>query len=228
MPHFLLSFPTKLALMKFFTSREAKAISHLQIDESCVVDVVKREQEATRMREGLINSQAGIMMQLAKEIKEMKASAESLREKLWRPPAYVFLRLEEVLSMEFVGEGPDACNYPRLLTSVLASDVILGIEEVEDVGIVFRFKDAKSLHKELMKWMGKEMGKKGVATFRKAEKKQRAALLPDPVSVSHDFEVTVELQEVGLGEVSIMEVDNTLEQLSSEVSLQTSLKVISA
>ena len=219
LPHFLLSFPTKLALMKFFTSREAKAISHLQIDESCVVDVVKREQEATRMREGLINSQAGIMMQLVKEIKEMKASAESLREKLWRPPAYVFLRLEEVLSMEFVGEGPGACNYPRLLTSVLASDVILGIEEVEDVGIVFRFKDAKSLHKELMKWMGKEIGKKGVATFRKAEKKQRAALLPDPVSVSHDFEVTVELQEVGLGEVSIMEVDNTLEQLSSEVSL---------
>ena len=216
-PHFFLSFPTKLSLMKFFTSREAKAISHLQIDESLVVDVVKREQEAMRMREGVINSQAGIMKQLVKEIKEMRASIANLKEKLWRPPRYTFLRLDEVLRMNLLGEGPRACHYPRLLALMLASPVILGVEDVEDVGIVFRFSDFKTLHRELSKWMGKEIGKKGIASLRRTDKKQRAALIPDPLT--KDFEVIVELHEIGLREVSIMEVDNTLEQCSSKVSL---------
>ena len=48
-PHFFLSFPTKLSLMKFFTSREAKTISHLQIDESLVVDVVGQPQEVVTL-----------------------------------------------------------------------------------------------------------------------------------------------------------------------------------
>lgn len=216
-PHFFLSFSTKLSLMKFFTSREAKAISHLQIDESLVVDVVKREQEVMRMREGVINSQAGIIRQMVKEIKEMKNSIVNLKEKLWWPPAYVFLRLDEVLRMNLLGEGTRACHYPRLLALLLASPVILGMEDVEDVGVVFKFSDSKSLHRELSRWMGKEIGKKGIATLRKTERNQRAALLPDPAT--QDFEVVVELHEIGLREVSIMEVDNTLEQYSSEVSL---------
>ena len=56
--HHILSFTTKLSLMKFFTSIDAKVIPHLQIDQTLVVDVVKREQEAMRMREGVISSQA--------------------------------------------------------------------------------------------------------------------------------------------------------------------------
>ena len=216
-PHFFLSFPTKLSLMKFFTSREAKAILHLQIDESLVVDVVKREQETMRMREGVINSQAGIMRQLVKEIKEMSTSIANLKEKLWRPPMYVFMRLDEVLRMDLLGEGHRACHYPRLLAFMLASPVILGMEDVEDVGIVFRFSDSKSLHRELSKWMGKENGKKGIASLRKIDKKQRAALIVDPVT--QDLEVVVKLLEIGLREVSIMEVDNVLEQYSSKVSL---------
>jgi len=179
--------------------------------------VVKREQEAMRMREGVINSQAGIMRQMVKEILEMKTSIANLKEKLWQTPGYPFLRLDEVLKMNLLGEGIRACHYPRLLALLLASPVILGMEDVEDVGVVFKFSDSKSLHRELSKWMGKEIGKKGIATLRKTERNQRAALLPD--LATHDFEVVVELNEIGLREVSIMEVDNTLELYSSQVSL---------
>ena len=201
-PHFFLSFPTKLSLMKFFTSRDAKAIFHLQIDESLVVDVVKREQEAMRMREGVINSQARSMIHMVKEINEMRTSIANLKEKLWRPPCYPYLRLDEVLRMNLLGEGPRACHYPKLLALFLASPIILGIEDLEDIGVVFKFSDSKSLHKELSKWMGKELGRKGIATLRKTEKKQRAALLPDPTT--QDFKVVVKLHEIGLKEVSIM------------------------
>ena len=166
------------------------------------------------MRERVINNQAGIVRQLAKEIKELDMSLKSVKLKLWKPPHYTFLRLAEVLCMELSGEYIGASFYPRMLASVLASSSIQGIEELDDVGIILRFSDSKSLQRELVRWMGQNNGKRGVASIREANKKPRAAFVP---AVAQEYEIRVELDEFGLKEVGILEVDEALEQCAGQV-----------
>ena len=61
---------------------------------------------------------------------------------------------------------------------------------------------------------GPEQWKKRSASIPEANKKPRAAFVP---AVAQEYEIRVELDEFGLKEVGILEVDEALEQCAGQV-----------
>ena len=129
-------------------------------------------------------------------------------------PKHSILSLQQILSLEFLGEQDKGQKdmkkpYPLLLANFLSSSsLLLGVEEAE--GEV-RFRCVEQ--DELMK------GLREVATNQSAKLenggRQRASLKLDPII--DGYEVLIELEEKGLLMSSITEVEEKLKRLSSHV-----------
>ena len=137
-----------------------------------------------------------------------------LEIKVEKLPKHSFLSLQQILSLEFLGEQDKGQKdmkkpYPLLLANFLTSPVLLDVEEVEG-DIRFRCVEQDELKKALRE-VATNNSVRGLADGGR----QRASLVLDPII--DGYEVLIELEEKGLLMSSIPEVEEKLKKLSSQV-----------
>ena len=142
--------------------------------------------------------------------------AYRLEDKVEKLPKHSILSLQQILSLEFLGEQDKGHKdmkkpYPLLLVNFLTSPVLLGVEEVEG-DVMFRCVGQDELERAL----------RDVATNNSVRGlsdggRQRASHVLDPII--DGYEVLIEIEEKGLltAENAPREVEDKLRKLSSQV-----------
>ena len=137
-----------------------------------------------------------------------------LQNRVEKLPKHSILSLQQILSLEFLGEQDKGQKdmkkpYPLLLVNFLMSPVLLGVEEVEG-DVRFRCVEQDELMKAL-----REVATNNSVRGLSDGGRQRASLVLDPII--DGYEVLIELEEKGLLMSSISEVEEKLRKLSSQV-----------
>ena len=118
-----------------------------------------------------------------------------LQNRVEKLPKHSILSLQQILSLEFLGEQDKGQKdmkkpYPLLLVNFLMSPVLLGVEEVEG-DVRFRCVEQDELMKAL-----REVATNNSVRGLSDGGRQRASLVLDPII--DGYEVLIELEERGL------------------------------